>query len=771
MVFDVVHCDRLVASLPLDGVLRGGFADAELLHFVIASAHDPSALFYVSVTKGPRPSVRRRVALRPAASKQASRPMRPQSAPADDFVDVFPVAGVPHIFSFGAGDGLLTAVHRNRTTAAPVPARGLRMDAVHSLTAHGARDGPVTLLLAGAWQGQGQVVVLPVGPSAQAQPLALDALPFCSAPVPCHAAVAAEVTADGRLFLVLLTGDDVAVACLNGTSHALLRYAVVPGVGPGATVGGVAFDGAGDTLLLWVRRPGAPGAVYKFRPDSLVLYETVRTGAAEELYALRPVPALRTMYSLSGAGNRTAVSTSLLYTVADVDPPLADAAGGTVLRVSGRGFADLGTGLYCQFSGAITMAATFKSPSLIECRAPEVPISADRPGADTVEVLLLPGLATRSGVQLQRPASPRLEGLAPDLGYFAEAQWLRVLGDGFAASPHLSCHFLSAGVARAVGADAVRRVSPTEVYCRRPALPAPPAAGPLSVVVCNDGQTPGPHRLNFTVVGPAATLRSRVDRVWVRAAALAPIPGVALFTADQWDRPLGAWHNETALLRLRAVPDGAVNVTGSVAELQAGVAHFRDLALVRPRAGHYVLLLAAAPLPLPPIEVVVVAGAPAALRIVRQPSREATAATPLAVQPVVELKDAVGNQVLWLPEPGLRLHACVRPAPSEGDGFLGLAVFGDDARFTFTGITVPVTHGSHAPTAAHSPGPAAALSRPWPGPCPFCPSHVVPARRCCVCASGRYCDVALHPLHRRGHAQSTAWNALGSDTGECHSGE
>ena len=405
-------------------------------------------------------------------------------------------------------------------------------------------------------------------------------------------------------------------------------------------------------------------------------------------------PALRTLYTVGEASDEEPfISTLLLYTATGVEPPLADVAGGTALTITGEGFADAGAGLQCQFSDGRAVPATLRSASAVECAAPQV--AGGGPAWEAVEVRIVPWLPARGAVRVQRTPSPAPTGLSPARGYYAEPQWVEVRGAGFVGSAYLSCRFGSGNASR-VAHDGVRFVSAAEVHCRRPALGAPTSPQPLAVEVSNDGQAFVPAPAGFVVLGPARALEWAVGRVRVPAGELSAVPGLALYSVDAWGRRL-LRHDPLVLpvaLLLAPDPSGpAPQYTGGAAELRDGAAEL-PVELVRPPVGRYELRVdrtpgfAAAGLAAPePVVVDVVEGAPAALRIVRQPSNETSAgAGALPVQPVVEMQDAAGNRVRGRPE--LRLHAHLEPLPPQSAGPLGVASAAD-GRFEFAGLAVP----------------------------------------------------------------------------------
>ena len=282
LVLDVLHSYRLVASVALGGVIRSGFVGPDAVHFVVQEeAPGGHGLVYVSVTLGHAPTVRHRVAVAPATAPTEARPMRPQSA-AQDFVALFPLEGLPCVFTFAAGEARVAILRGNASGIAyRVAAHELQLDQVRDARALAHGDRPTTLWLAGAWQGRWQATALPLSLTAQAAPLRARiaaAVPECSAAAPCDAAGAFEVALDGAVFLVLVGADRLVVVALDAATHEVRRTAAVSRPPGGPWAGGLALDPLTNTLLLW---QGLPGAVYKLRADSLALYETVPMGTPE----------------------------------------------------------------------------------------------------------------------------------------------------------------------------------------------------------------------------------------------------------------------------------------------------------------------------------------------------------------------------------------------------------------------------------------------------------------------------------------------------------
>ena len=145
--------------------------------------------------------------------------------------------------------------------------------------------------------------------------------------------------------------------------------------------------------------------------------------------------------------------------------------GGTTLRVLGEGFANRSDS-ECVFGGDLRAAATWVSPSEVQCLAPPVNASSGKCEGDQLEVAIVPGAETRNTVTLLRTATPRLLSVQPATGFYRSAQWVRVYGYGFVASQLLSCLFYAEGVRILVTVPDVMYVSQSEVACLQPVLEA-----------------------------------------------------------------------------------------------------------------------------------------------------------------------------------------------------------------------------------------------------------------------------------------------------------
>lgn len=124
--------------------------------------------------------------------------------------------------------------------------------------------------------------------------------------------------------------------------------------------------------------------------------------------------------------------------VLGVSPPGGPTAGGTVVTVFGRGFADYGVGqLCCQFGGAegcgaegTLLAASAAGEDRLVCTAP----AALAPGTVALEVSLAGGAAgsaTASGVGFHYYSPPVIDAVTPAVGDASGGTVLTIVGAGF----------------------------------------------------------------------------------------------------------------------------------------------------------------------------------------------------------------------------------------------------------------------------------------------------------------------------------------------------
>ena len=368
-----------------------------------------------------------------------------------------------------------------------------------------------------------------------------------------------------------------------------------------------------------------------------------------------------------------------------------------MLRVSTEGVPPQ-SGLQCVLAGQAT-PATWASPTALRCAAPPANGSAAGCAGAALEVALAWGHATRNGLPLRRVATPAILGLDPPRGYYRAPQWVRLRGYGYVDSRQLSCRFSDAAGRRTVvaGAGAAYR-GPTEVACLRPALPAP-APAPGAVEVSLDGQAWSAPYAPYVVVGDPVALLVPPAAVTVAAAAVAPLPALALYAVDG-GRHRVLEHDP----RVRAVtvtlapaerPAAPVPVAGAARAMRAGRATLARLTVARPRAGPYTLTLSAPGLGSAVVPVYIRGGAPAALYLVAAPTPVTDNAGPLPDQPVLGLRDSAGNVVqaedTWR---GQQLRATVvpRPAPPQVARTFR-APLGADGRFRFRAVRVVAAQG------------------------------------------------------------------------------
>ena len=160
----------------------------------------------------------------------------------------------------------------------------------------------------------------------------------------------------------------------NLSATAVAQVATLHWLGAGIEVTAAAVDPYTRAAVLATHLPAQPSVVYKVRVDTLMVYGLnrfrVRGLARERVHALGMDIGRRRLLALSGVGDRLLVVRLLLYAVTEVDPPLSDARGGTVLRVFGEGLPDRPP-VHCVFGG-VDRRATRVSPMEVRCVAPAV---------------------------------------------------------------------------------------------------------------------------------------------------------------------------------------------------------------------------------------------------------------------------------------------------------------------------------------------------------------------------------------------------------------
>ena len=100
------------------------------------------------------------------------------------------------------------------------------------------------------------------------------------------------------------------------------------------------------------------------------------SGKREVIHSVHQDTQLRRMYALAMVGDQPMIITLLLYAVISIEPTVADVQGGTLLKITGEGLAELGF-LECNFAGGLKTPATLVSMSHVECYTPQTNTSSE----------------------------------------------------------------------------------------------------------------------------------------------------------------------------------------------------------------------------------------------------------------------------------------------------------------------------------------------------------------------------------------------------------
>ena len=196
--------------------------------------------------------------------------------------------------------------------------------------------------------------------------------------------------------------------------------------------------------------------------------------------SLEVAPTLRRLYVLLTIRGQPLVFTLLLFAVLGLEPAVADAGGGTRIRVRGEGFPD---GVMCQFEGGTTTLPLVRGPDLVVCHAPP----SNFPGGEALEIAIGPDLVTKNRARVLRVATPTVTRLEPRRGYHSAGQRVTVFGYGFLASEEAACKFAAGGAEVVVrGPSNVTVLSGNTLLCQQPVLPQLPTPSYLEVSI--DGQ-------------------------------------------------------------------------------------------------------------------------------------------------------------------------------------------------------------------------------------------------------------------------------------------
>ena len=520
LVYDVARRARVVASVPIGGVIRSGIVRGPDVCFLV---EDPvsGSLTLAFISRGPDVVYRDSIPVRQKVQHRR-RAVRPQgTAPAQMVAQVFEVRGTVYAVTVASGTLHVIAIGSDAVSQQNVSETDLQLHDVRSVRLSSV-GGNHTLLLAGAWYGEWQLTAVPLGGAAR--PLR-SLVSLCTGPEPCLAASAIAAT-DTVLYVALEAMHSVVLTAVATATWTVLTSRRISVLGMFPQSRALVFDGPTNALYVSLKPLQQPSVVYKLHASDLTLYGQVRLRSRgshpEVVHSLSIAPALRAVYAYASHGDHPMVLVLLAYSVTQVEPELTDAAGGALLRVGGEGFAALGPA-HCHFTGGQLSPATLLSTSTLQCHAP--PTAVDPSGGcwrEAVEVQLLPELTSQSHVLLRRIATPTVVGVSPGRGYYTRGQWLQVQGYGFVESRHITCRFVlddrSVDVA---GAGAVRFVSGTELWCRAPEFAADmsiPRAS--SVEVSMDGQIYSQNRIPYVVIGPPQRTRPSLNTTQTKAAAI-----------------------------------------------------------------------------------------------------------------------------------------------------------------------------------------------------------------------------------------------------------
>lgn len=229
--------------------------------------------------------------------------------------------------------------------------------------------------------------------------------------------------------------------------------AITPSVGPvqGDTV--ISFRGEGFVFSsgLWARF-GDVGV-----PVAFV--------SPEELRCTCPPSFAGETNVLVGNYDKTFNSDELIFVYTDapavdgLHPSRGSITGGLKVRVRGRSFVN-STNLACMFGEAGVVAATFVSPTEIDCDVP----TFDAPGPQEMEITVNGVGFTTDGNVFTYTGTPAVFSAAPDSGSANGGSVVVIEGTNFVDSSDLSCHFGDSSVSgRWISSQVVQCVAPVGV--------------------------------------------------------------------------------------------------------------------------------------------------------------------------------------------------------------------------------------------------------------------------------------------------------------------
>ena len=393
-----------------------------------------------------------------AAARRAVRALAAAPAPV---TQVHAVGGLLHWLAFAAGGLTVRATPANTTNATAavetLAPDALQLDALRASALRcaapcagpgAAGDGAAGGRVAGGRGASWRSPCRSRAPTRRAPWPTASRSRRCAPPTPCTAAAGLALR-NGTLYLALERAAGIVVVALalppdDARAPRVVRAAPLPGVGAGARVSSMTLDPLTGALFVVAHAPSSPSVIYKLNATSLAPYGQAalgsRGGTTEVAEAVVAAPASRALYVLTRVRAQALIVTLLLYAVTGVAPPLADAAGGTRVRVRGEGFVP---GLRCRFGPGPPVPATVLGHGLLLCTTPGS--NASGCAGEEVEVARSDLHVTDNRVTLLRVPTPTLTAVAPGRGYYRAAQAVVVRGYGFVASAVVACEFRGGG--------------------------------------------------------------------------------------------------------------------------------------------------------------------------------------------------------------------------------------------------------------------------------------------------------------------------------------
>jgi hypothetical protein len=454
------------------------------------------------------------------------------------------------------------------------------------------------------------------------------------------------------------------------------------------TVTAMAVDEAPDTLLAFaaINAVDEPSVLYKFRAATFLLTGALSlTRVANENELITGIVVLSDRHELHITVT-TASSVSLrsmnIFGIRGISPAVVDAAGGTIVTVTGEGFdANLGSATpTCTFGDGAAVNATVIDNRTITCVAQKSITTGATCALLNFNVQLGNRSTATSNVPLLRPAAARLNRAVVDVTATAvtgtetvyaaagSVTPIVVTGVGFVRSAWAACRIESSGQ-RSRTISTSDYLNTTAVTCTIPAWVGA-THPPAYISYSHDGTIFSTVRAPFAIVGEAVGLavRSPADGTVVRSSESMRVPYVVAHVVDAYGNSL-MQLDAFAYRRIdvEAWYDGAAspipwdtNQTTSSLMVVGGVARFDRLFLVRPKAQSVLLVLTSslegsyalsAEHWVTSVRLVVVVGSPTKVSLAQVNSTRTwfvgnSKANVLSPLPVMIITDAAGNQVL-----------------------------------------------------------------------------------------------------------------------------